>query len=1340
MEWTREQKEAVESEGTDILVSAGAGSGKTAVLTARIVRAVLDRENPCNVDEIVVVTFTKKAANEMRTRISKQLDARLSATEDPVLIRRISDQQVRLSRAWISTIDSFCKRILLENVRESGIDASFSVCDDAERDKMLSDAVSAAAEELSASEPDRYAALVDVYGDYKTDRDLLEKIVRAVNFSLSFPDPEKWLRDCIGFFREPFPDGDFARTAYGRWLISRLRINFEAQLSELRRLAEVADSYGLGGYRSTLEEDAAMLEHIPGQLAREDITWQEVFDACGHISFGKLKQNSKQEKEGLRPENVGVPEQIKDKRNNVKSKVAAAMNMLFMSGADDPETDRQRAADEMETFIGLCLSALELFRQEKTRRRVYDYGDMEHRCLEVLTAEEGRVALSYRRKFAEIFVDEYQDTNMLQELILKSISGSAEGETPHLFMVGDMKQGIYAFRDACPELFVEKYDAFTDLLEAENRAAEEAAAIEAVRTTETAGANCANGADNADNAVPADEDASIEGELIRLNANFRSRREVIDSVNAIFSSLIDPITCGMPYGPEEYLNFGATDYPEIDENGEIADGANDTEDTDGGVDGANDAEGGVDGEGRRSPYKTEIVVVKGKGMDPEFHEITCRIKEMIASRMPVYDREAKVTRPVRYGDVCILIRYLTTHGRELAEYLRKGGVPVKDTSEKSGLFSHPEVKVATSLLKIIDNPLNDIPLIAVLKNVYGFTADTLARIKIAAPEREINFYSRMERFAAETGPGTEAEAGAGAETEPGAGTDGPDEAARALVRAFLRRLDYLRDMAYRTTATELLWTCLSENGFLEACGKLPDGGVAYGNLMKLVRMAMNYDNSGRGSFCGFVRLLGLYEKKNTTGPASPGNADQNAVTISTIHSSKGLEYPVVIIGSAGSARNKNSEKGTLLIHPRLGLGPTCLDRRTMTKYPSVMKEAVKMKLAADARAEELRVLYVAMTRAKEKLLIIGSLGGRGKKDPNEFISGSRSKLDLSGRKPLDYYILNEDTYLALLAMAAVSENARGKCDISEGSFYKEVAGGQDGQDGVDGVDGAEGTPFEGGNDGDDGDWWDDEIAGAPWFGLPRVDRWTGGGTEDGDDRPARPVCPSKVSVSEIKRISNGYERAIDDGESDDSIPVLFGNRTELKTFDDPDDTPGKFGGKSGGALAGTLLHCCLEHMDFGVVRDICGDVEKAAEYAGSLISELAEKRFFDAVDAGRIPVKLLIDFICSPFATEIASSDRIMREVPFALDLPSDELFSEPSFKGSATTVQGVMDCVTIKGDVVTLIDYKSDFVPGEDLAAHSAGYELQLRIYSEVCRRIFGKYPDKTALYYLRYGKEYLI
>ena len=1293
MEWTREQKEAVESEGTDILVSAGAGSGKTAVLTARIVRAVLDRESPCNVDDIVVVTFTKKAANEMRTRISKQLDARLSATEDPVLIRRISDQQVRLSRAWISTIDSFCKRILLENVRESGIDASFSVCDDAERDKMLSDAVSAAAEELSASDPDRYASLVDVYGNYKTDKDLLEKVERAVDFSLSFPDPETWLRGCIDFFREPFPDGDFARTAYGRWLISRLRINFEAQLSELRRLAEMADSYGLGGYRSTLEEDAAMLEHIPGQLSRQDITWQEVFDACGHISFGDLKRNSKQDKAALRPEDVGVPKQIQGKRENVKKSINATVNKLFMSGADDPETDRQRAADEMETFIDLCLRALELFRQEKTRRRVYDYGDMEHRCLEVLTAEEGRVALSYRRKFAEIFVDEYQDTNMLQELILKSISGSAEGETPHLFMVGDMKQGIYAFRDACPELFVEKYDAFTDLLEAQDRAAEEAVAIDAVRTTEAAGEA------RADNAVPPVEDAPIEGELVRLNANFRSRREVIDSVNAIFSGLIDPVTCGMPYGTEEYLNFGATDYPEIED----------------------------------SPYKTEIVVVKGNGVEPEFHEITCRIKEMIASRMPVYDREAKVTRPVRYGDVCILVRYLTTHGRELAEYLRKGGVPVKDTSEKSGLFSHPEVKVATSLLKIIDNPLNDIPLIAVLKNVYGFTADTLARIKIAAPEREINFYTRMVRFAGEAGEGTE--------TAPETG--GPDEAARALVRAFLRRLDYLRDLAYRTTATELLWTCMDENGFLEACGKLPDGGVAYGNLMKLVRMAMNYDNSGRGSFCGFIRLLGLYEKKNSAGPASPGNADQNAVTISTIHSSKGLEYPVVIIGSAGSARNKNSEKGTLLIHPKLGLGPTCLDRLTMTKYPSIMKEAVRMKIAADARAEELRVLYVAMTRAKEKLIIVGSLGGRGKKSPEEFISDSRSKLDLSGRKPLDYYILNEDTYLALLAMAAVSENARGKCDISEGRFYKEVTGGgQEGQDGtgVDGAGGAEGTPFDGGDNGNGGDWQDDEEATAIWFGLPRVDRWTGGGYEDGDGGRAHPVCPSKVSVSEIKRISNGYERAIDDGESDDSIPVLFGSRTELKTFDDLEDAPGRFGGKSGGALAGTLLHCCLEHMDFGAVRDVGGDVEKAAEYAGSLISELAEKRFFDAVDAGRIPVKMLIDFICSPFAAEIASSDRIMREVPFAIDLPSDELFSEPTFKGSATTVQGVMDCVTIKGDVVTLIDYKSDFVPGEDLAAHSAGYELQLRIYSEVCRRIFGKYPDKTALYYLRYGKEYLI
>ncbi len=1365
MEWTREQTRAIETKGTDILVAAGAGSGKTTVLVERIMRSVFRAQDPVDVDSLLVVTFTRAAAAEMRAKLSLSMDKMMGNVDEPRLVARIYDQQVRLQRSWITTIDSFCKRVLTENLKESGIDSSYTVCDDALRSELLSKAVEDAAEKLSVEKPEDYSALIDSYGNYKSDEELLECVKKTIEQSLSFPDPCGWIRRAERSFSEPFENGDFLKTAWGRWLLYIIRLKFDSLLGEFQKLRDQCDVYDLNNYALTLDDDIGRLKGLIAQIGSDNITWTGAYDACAALSFSKLASEKKAD---LSEASFAAADRIQKKRAAIKKALTVGtLNRLFVGSAGTPEEDRVSAAGGIKTFTELFLTAFDLFAAAKAERHVYDYGDMEHKCLELFVkktvdgAEEAPdlnddrympepsdLALSYRRKFTEIYVDEYQDTNMLQEYILKLISGNGSHKSqepcasgPHLFMVGDMKQSIYSFRNACPELFMEKYGNYYD----EER--------DAGKAPSTAGA------------------------LIRLNANFRSRREVVDSVNMIFSKIMNNDTCGMPYGTDEYLNFGASDYPDVS---------------------------------AEADSRTEIVVIdpgkRGQGADKttlEGYEILCRIKEMISDGFPVYDKELKAARPVEYRDICILMRSLRPNGGKLANVLRSGGVPVSDVDDRAGLFLHPEMRVILSFLRIIDNPLNDIPLVSVLKNVYGFNGDDLLRIKFAVRERGVPFYRRMQQFA------ISGSAISGASDPNSAAVNSADPAlagSLALTRAFLERLEHFRKESLRRPPVETVWECIGENGFLEGVRALPDGGVAFSNVMRFIKIASEFEDSGGGSFCEFIRFLDLLEENGKISSAAPSGAGRNSVSICTIHQSKGLEYPVVILAEAGRKRNKNDEnRQRMLTHKELGFGPCCFDARTRTVYHSIMREAVRLRIERDARAEELRILYVAMTRAKEKLIITG-IGAEFEKFKDE----CASKLDPSGKKPADYYTLGADDFLTLLGMAAlcIDRELGPSCALVPGTYAQELLGSlsddknDGGSVGFGASGGFSGSGASGGNEdgfGSDNDDFnaepDDEgnelFRLVLRFGLPQIGRWSGSSGAEKADGGAR-FCPSKVSVSEIKRLSDTSESEAEEDSAVSQTAWLYRENVVLRMLD-PDDgfsgagndtasvkasgnasgkasgkVSGKVSGKASGVSAvkggaartGTLLHCCLEHVDFEKIRNIGGEREKAEDYALSLVRELEERRFFAHEDAETIPVRTLASFICSDFALRMAEASSILREIPFALDYPSDELLGEPSFAGNTTTVQGIIDCVCLYGDgSVALIDYKSDtvnerapvYVPvgadvetgssgSRDFSLHSERYAVQLSIYSDVIKRMFGKYPETIKLYYLKYGKEFEI
>ncbi|MBO4326365.1 MAG: UvrD-helicase domain-containing protein [Clostridia bacterium] len=1274
MDWTREQKRAIEARGTDILVAAGAGSGKTAVLVNRIAKAVLDREDPCDVDSLLVVTFTRAAADEMRSRLFRLMDERLASTDDPSKISRIYDQQVRLQRSWITTIDSFCKKVLTENMQESGIDASYAVCDDALRSEMLSEAVREAAEKFSDEMPEQYASLLDTYGGFYSDARLLEYIEGTVNFSLSFPDPDGWLRKCAHDFCDEFPDNDFAKTAYGRWLIFIVRLKFRAQLGELEKLRALCEEYGITNGLATLDEDIDILRSVSLTVEREGITWNEAFSACAGIAFPRMKTASKAEREARDPETVEKASSVTARRRGIINEIRdKTLKKLFSGAADSASSDCETARENVETFISLVRTSLEMFAAAKAEKHLYDYGDMEHMCLNILLKnrpsdidapvseyEPSDLAISYRKRFSEIYVDEYQDTNMLQELILRLISGDGS-DGPRMFMVGDMKQSIYSFRNACPELFTEKYSAYTDN-DQDNRGGQ--------MSGFAAGNACS-------------------GELIRLNANFRSRESVIDSVNMVFSKLMNNVTCGMPYGPDEYLNFGGNYYPSHE-----------------GTENATEIVVIDPGDSRSGPDKTEL----------EAFEIMRRIKEMIAGGFKIFDTDAKAERPVRYSDICILMRSISPHGGKLAELLRSGGVPVKDTDDRAGLFSHPEVRIIISFMRVLDNPLNDIPLVSVLKNVYGFTGDMFVKVRLGAPEKDIPFYRRMKRICENIGAnGRQAEGGA----------DHEADRFTEAVAAFIDRLEALRTQCYRRPASETLWECLGENGFIDRVSSMNDGGAAYSNIMRIVMLTSEFDNSGGGSFSDYVLMLETLEAKGRISSSSPAGTGLNAVAISSIHKSKGLEYPVVFLAEAGRGRNTSDEKTRMIMHKELGLGPSCFDKRTRTVYPSVMKEAVRLRISRDSRAEEMRLLYVAMTRAREKLVITG-VGG----DFDEFRAGCLDMLDPSGRLPMDYYTLEADDYLTLLGMAALckDEERGNSVRLVPGLYAKEL---------LDASAEESGPAEDGANeDGSGGDFYGFIVK----FGFPEARPWdhtvSPAEKQQGDTR----ICPSKASVSELKRLAFEND-TVSEEPAQDRAMELYGGSGTFRMFGEPEEQTGDERKTSSAAERGTLLHCCLEHADFDRIKEISGDREKASAYASELTGELVKRRFISEDDAKNIPMDTLALFIRSDFARRMAEAQNIMREIPFSADYPSEVLFREPAFSGSTTVVQGIIDCVCVKDGKVTLIDYKSDAVgiPGDrDFEDHSRRYAVQLSVYSDVLRRAFGRDPDRVVLYYLRYGKEF--
>lgn len=1095
--WTEEQKKAITEHGGNILVSAAAGSGKTAVLIERILTII---KSQTDIDKMLIVTFTKAAASELRERLYLSLQKELESDNiTPQMAKRLSRQQTLLSKSYITTIDSFCNTVVSSNPEESGIDSSFRIADDGEISVVKAEALEKVLEKRYKENTPEFMHLVEHFGSYKSDRDLEERVLNLHTFAQSEPSPERWLLAQKAAF-DVDSISDFSETPWYKELIEELIFSYEVYHDKLYRMYKTCEQNGIEEYEIMLADDVRVLANAIEKLRElsENGTWKDVFEELSHIELKKAPSMGKSaaEKYG---DLFEIIEKIKKERQSIKPKIEKDFTKVAGKYPEAPLDDIKAVKSDIEELIDLTLDFSEEYARRKKDKHILTFDDITHSAFNVLSKidEDGRivksdVAKSYSEYFEEVYIDEYQDTNELQDTILRLVSG----KEPNMFMVGDVKQSIYGFRQAQPDIFMGKYKKFGK--------------------------------------------GEQDGKLIVLNKNFRSRESVINSVNDVFEKIMTEKTGGIEYTNNEKLYFGAEYYCKTD-----------------------------------SDTSTELYIVQNVKDDDdspnnennESRTVAKIIKNLIDSKYQVYDKATEKMRDVTYRDIVILMKSPSGKNNAAKMYQRsmqKLGIP-SFFPEKGGFFANAEINILLSFMKIIDNPLQDIHLVATLRNIYGFSDSDLARIKAESMSRDEESFYEMCRNYSKNGK------------------------LKDNIEAFLNRLEELRIMAKHLSVSELLWKLIHENHFYEHLILGPAGELHIANVHLLFAKAIQYDrNINKGLFRFLYYFDDLKKRKADMNEANLAADGMNLVRIMSIHKSKGLEFPVVILSETGKQTNLTDLGKPVLLHKSLGIGSTCYLKDDRIKYPTIMKYCVSRKKKNDIIAEDMRVLYVAMTRAAEKLIITGSVS----KAPDEYLEAIKDKCSSVTGKPLPHNVLEAKSFLEWITMSGCVDAAHlHLCPVSEDE-----------------------------NPADDAE---EAVKTASTIPQPAMLFYKDAKKDD------EAAMPAKISVSDLKRM-------YDSQEDDEAAKVYKTNNLHLSSK------------KSGGLTAaqiGTAVHLCIQLTDYGRIRDMKRD--EAAQYVEELILEAQDKGFLSKEQADSIDRGLLTRFYVSDVAKRIAFADEVMREIPF---------------------------------------------------------------------------------------------
>ncbi|USG64915.1 helicase-exonuclease AddAB subunit AddA [Brevibacillus ruminantium] len=1271
-QWTDEQWQAITGRGSNLLVAAAAGSGKTSVLVERIIRRIMDESDPVGVDQLLVVTFTNAAAAEMRHRIS---DALRKALKDKPHSAHLRRQLALLQRASITTIHSFCLGLLRQYYYLVELDPDFRIADQMEGELLRQDILEELLEEWYERDPG-FQQLADLMLDGQDDQVLVNLLLRLYEFARSNPDPHQWLKEAANMFATA-ADASIDHLTWTRSILKSLELELQGLAGKGKRAIMLASSpEGPAAYQPLLEAETAGIVRA-AEACREG--WEAVEQALRSVAFARLP--------AVKDTDPALKEQVQALRNEIKKTLGDLIEQHFSTPADQYLADLRNLAPAMETLARLVSEFDAAFSQQKRARSLVDFGDLEHLALRLLASDEAAesaqkrpsaIALQLREQYVEVLVDEYQDINLVQETILRMVSREPDThETANRFMVGDVKQSIYRFRLAEPNLFLDKYLHY-------DTGAEQEAGHDGRR-------------------------ASAPGRRIDLAANFRSRREVVDAVNFLFRQIMSPGVGEIDYDRSAELICRAS-YPEVEPGRlqvelHLIDRYLPEESDENAGAGASASAPPANGETTPDegiPAEEADTLEEASAAQMEARLIAGRIRRWMepgAGEAPllVFDKKAGGLRPLAYRDIVILLRATSAWGEVMMEELRAAGIPVY-AEQNAGYFSATEVEVMLSLLRVIDNPYQDIPLAAVLRSpIVNLTEPQLAQIRICYPA--IPFFQAVHQYAAEQ-------------------TGEADWEKR--LRRFFSRLEEWRTRARRDSLAELIAALYRETGYLDYVAALSGGQQRQANLRILYDRARQYE---AGSYRGLFRFLRfvdrLREAGNDLGEARTIGENEDVVRIMTIHKSKGLEFPVVFVAGMGKQFNTMDLKSQFLLHKDLGFGPMAVEPSLQVRYPSLAAMGIRQQLRREMLAEEMRVLYVALTRAREKLVLVGTAKdvsksiiswgrqGDGERLLDEDLIQAKGYLDWVGRALLRHPLAGPLRAYPRERGSGDEVSVRTVLDDSLWSFAfhradelakeaEELAGEQSAWERITRREPVPERPF------------DEQIAGLIESRLS----WS-------YPHQAASQIMTKWTVSELKRreqaVSRGYPL---------HLPTIV-EKPRFLLEEGPQTLSA--------AERGTVTHLIMQSLD--LKRPL--DEQDIREQLSSLLA----CRFLTEEQAQAVEIGQIVHFFASPLGERMKRAGVVHRELPFTLALPASAV--EPELEhadGAQIIVQGVIDCLLEEeGDRLTLLDFKTDRVAAEQTewvtTEMTNRYGEQMRLYRQAVEQIVGKKVSESYLYLLAGG-----
>ena len=1217
--WTPAQKSAIDTRDCNVLVSAAAGSGKTAVLVERIISMITDPDKNIDIDRLVVVTFTKAAAAQMKDKIRKALDSMLDENPGDVnLLRQIT----LLNNAQITTIDSFCLWIIRNHFPEVNLDPGFRIMDEGEKKLIENDVLEDVLEEFYAEADEEFFNLVDAFGMGRDDSGLVSIIDKIYRFSRSNPWIDEWFDECMLVYDDETYDNPAIKELHDS-IINALH-DYRDKYNRL--VAICSEPAGPAAYTSALQSDLLGINEMInsqdfGELGRKVRTF----------SFEAL---SRKKDAGADPD---IKEYIKGQRKLFKDYIGRLNDKIFLKDDEGIFADMQGAGIQIRTLLKVAKVYAKRVSEVKREKGIIDFNDMEHLALSILVKkEDGKLVYTetadkLANRFEEILIDEYQDSNQLQEVILNAVSKTRlSGENNNIYMVGDVKQSIYKFRLACPELFIEKYDTYSE---------------------------------TGDNV------------RIELQKNFRSRENVLECANDVFSHIMNKNFSGIGYDESVRLNAGFP-YPEYSDSN-YGDDAN---------------------------KSTDVILISSENEEEattrelEADRLAKLIEGIVSSGVNVYDADENIYRPAEYRDIVILTRSVTGWADTFADALMDRGIPAY-TDSSTGYFSVREIQVILSMLTIVDNPVQEISLAAAMMSYFGgFTAAELGMVrKLGREHADKNVHNNLYEHLKVTAGLGEVVAAHGKAI---AADDLNIKRLSGKCALFLAKLTEYRDKSSVEPLYDLCWEMIYDSGYYDYVGTMPAGAQRQANLNVLLERAAGYGKSsysGLFNFLRYIERLKKFDEDFAEGAASLDN--ENLVRIMSIHKSKGLEFPIVILAGAHKSINFMDATAPVLVDQNLGIAVDYVDLERRTKTPTIIKGAMARRIVRESIAEEERLLYVAMTRAREKLIITGVV-----KDADKTLDKYRGSAKQLAADGMLSFADSENikNYLDMIMPVCLMDS-----DKLKGSFKVMV---------------------------DDGEnsWADVSEAGEMVDEIKEAvsDKNLTVQTETSVSYPLLDELPEyvpddnaagrmKLTVSQLKAM-----QAEDESEENAYMDESVKTALKKEACDETNSIVPKFISGEEVKLAanerGSAYHRVMECLDYSVSVNLDG--------VKADINRMLETGKMNELQVKSVNPWDINTFVQSDTGRRVANAmnnGSVRREQPFV-------------FEYEGQLIQGIIDLYFEEGGELVLVDYKTDRVMKNEAGEKELvrRYAIQLDYYAKALTQLTGKKVKEKIIYSFALGK----